>query len=158
GDGRMAEPDTIVDFIQNVPGKKTSVFQRLKGKKALVTAGPTHESIDPVRFISNHSSGKMGIAIAEQLAKEGADVELVLGPSAITPANHSIRVKQVTSANEMFEVTMEAFKKADITIMSAAVADYTPEKVSPDKIKKGDSDTLKLSLKKTPDILKALGK
>lgn len=158
GEGRMAEPETIVAFIQNSAEKKSSSVQRLKGKKALVTAGPTHEAIDPVRFIGNHSTGKMGIAIAEQLAQEGAEVELVLGPSAIAPANHSIKVRQVTSANEMYEATMRAFKKADITVMSAAVADYTPEKVSVDKIKKHNSDTLKLSLKKTPDILKALGK
>jgi phosphopantothenoylcysteine decarboxylase/phosphopantothenate--cysteine ligase len=100
----------------------------------------------------------MGIAIAEKLADEGADVELVLGPSSLTPKNHSIKTTTVTSANEMFAATLKSFKKADIAVMSAAVADYTPENFSSEKIKKHNGETLKLSLKQTPDILKALGK
>jgi phosphopantothenoylcysteine decarboxylase/phosphopantothenate--cysteine ligase len=100
----------------------------------------------------------MGIAIAEKLADEGADVELVLGPSSIRPKNHSIKTTPVTSANEMYNATMRSFKKADIAVMSAAVADYTPENFAAKKIKKQNGAMLKLSLKKTPDILKALGK
>ncbi|HYV94054.1 MAG TPA: bifunctional phosphopantothenoylcysteine decarboxylase/phosphopantothenate--cysteine ligase CoaBC [Chitinophagales bacterium] len=159
GEGRMAEPETILAFIKNLVEKKTSSQKkRLKGKKAVVTAGPTHEAIDPVRFIGNHSSGKMGIAIAEKLADEGADVQLVLGPSSLAPKHASIKTTAVTSANEMFAATMKSFKKADIAVMSAAVADYTPENFSLEKIKKHNGKTLNLPLKQTPDILKALGK
>ncbi len=157
GEGRMAEPETILEFAENYFTKKNSEHKRLKGKKALVTAGPTHEAIDPVRFIGNHSSGKMGIAIAEKLAGEGADVELILGPSSLAPKNLSIKTTQVTSANEMYEAAIKAFKKVDIAVMSAAVADYAPENVSSQKIKKHNGNALNLSLKKTPDILKALG-
>ncbi len=157
GEGRMAEPENIVRYLSSaftdIPSEK-----RLMGKKALVTAGPTHEAIDPVRFIGNHSSGKMGIAVAEALANEGAEVELILGPSSLTPANIRISTVHVTSANEMYNATLTAFSKSDITIMTAAVADYAPEKVSPEKIKKHNGDDLHLSLKKTRDILNALGK
>lgn len=151
GDGRMAEPETIVSWLNNF----FLNHGKLKGKKALVTAGPTYEAIDPVRFIGNHSSGKMGIAIAVELNKRGADTTLVLGPSSEQiPAG--VNVIRVKSAEEMFNACVEVFPKADIAVMSAAVADYTPAQVAPEKIKKNDS-SLVIELKKTKDILKQLG-
>lgn len=158
GEGRMAEPENIVGFLKNYFEQDTSAGKRLKGKKALVTAGPTQEAIDPVRFIGNHSSGKMGIALAEALADEGAEVELVLGPSSLTAQHRSVKITPVVSAEDMYEAAMRLFKTADIAIMSAAVADYAPENFSSQKIKKHNGDVLNLSLKKTPDILRALGK
>lgn len=155
GEGRMAEPVDIVDFTASFlsNNKRTA----LSGKKALVTAGPTYERIDPVRFIGNFSSGKMGVAIAEELASSGADVTLVLGPSAIDVKNPGITVKRVESAAEMYDACMEVFPAMDIAIMSAAVADYRPANVSGVKIKKQDS-TLDIKLEKTKDILAELGK
>jgi phosphopantothenoylcysteine decarboxylase/phosphopantothenate--cysteine ligase len=129
----------------------------LVGKRALVTAGPTHEAIDPVRFIGNHSSGKMGIALAEELAGRGAQVDLVLGPSALSTHQQGITTHRVISAAEMYKACMASFTQSDITIMSAAVADYTPVEVAPEKIKKSGSDGLVLELTRTKDILKALG-
>ncbi|MFI5134473.1 MAG: bifunctional phosphopantothenoylcysteine decarboxylase/phosphopantothenate--cysteine ligase CoaBC [Chitinophagales bacterium] len=164
GAGRMAEPETILQFIQNLLSTKNSSSQKkspakkLAGKKALVTAGPTYESIDPVRFIGNYSSGKMGIAIAEKLAEQGAEVNLVLGPSSLSPVHPSIKTTRVTSAQEMFEAATKSFKKSDIAVMSAAVADFSPEKVAEQKMKKHKGDKMNLSLVKTPDILKLLGK
>ena len=153
GEGRMAEPETIVDYL------KTRFFlpERLAGKKALVTAGPTYEPIDPVRFIGNHSSGKMGLAIARELANRGADVCLVIGPTQL-PLNveKGITIKRVTTAQQMFDSCVEEYANTDITVMAAAVADYTPETVASQKIKKKE-DTLSVSLKKTNDILKHLG-
>jgi phosphopantothenoylcysteine decarboxylase/phosphopantothenate--cysteine ligase len=157
GDGRMAEPETILEFIHSIidstPGKTT---QPLTGKKALVTAGPTHESIDPVRFIGNHSSGKMGIAIARELAQRGAQVTLVLGPSTLTIEEPGISVLRVTTAAQMFDACIKAFDEAHLAILSAAVADYTPAAPAPEKIKKNDGP-LVLELVKTRDILKTLG-
>lgn len=152
GEGRMQEPEEMVHFLENFFSEKKS----LKGKKALVTAGPTFESIDPVRFIGNHSTGKMGIAIAEELADRGAEVTLVLGPSAITPG-HSIEVKNVVSAAEMFNETMKHIREADFIIMTAAVADYTPVIKKEEKIKK-TGDSLMLELTQTKDILLEAGK
>src|SRR5580692_10291364 len=124
GEGRMAEPDTIVSYVRDhILGAKA---QDLAGKKALVTAGPTYEAIDPVRFIGNHSSGKMGIALAEELAGRGAQVDLVLGPSALSTHQQGITTHRVISAAEMYKACMASFPQSDITIMSAAVADYTP--------------------------------
>lgn len=153
GEGRMAEPETIVEFL------KTRFFlpKGLAGKKALVTAGPTYEPIDPVRFIGNHSSGKMGLAIARELATRGADVCLVMGPTLL-PLNmeNGVTIKRVTTAKQMFDACVEEYVDADITVMAAAVADYTPETVASEKIKKKE-ETLNVSLKKTTDILKHLG-
>lgn len=160
GPGRMAEPEAVAEFVSNIllaAGAKTQK-KKLSGKRALVTAGPTYEAIDPVRFIGNHSSGKMGIAIAEALASQGAAVTLILGPSSFTPRHPGITVQQVTSAKEMYEATTAAFPGADISILSAAVADFTPEKVSENKIKKGSKPKMKLTLVRTKDILGTLGK
>ena len=151
GEGRMAEPETIAGWVNDFFKKK----DQLKGKKALVTAGPTYEAIDPVRFIGNHSSGKMGLAIANELFSRGADVTFVLGPSGIkVPDNFkTIRVK---SAADMLAACINEFNDKDILVMSAAVADYTPVTVVDEKIKK-NSDTFSIELKKTTDILKELG-
>ena len=154
GDGRMAEPETILTFIRD---HLSETGQRdLTGKRALVTAGPTYEAIDPVRFIGNHSSGKMGIAIAKELADRGAMVELVLGPSSLAAETPGITVHRVVSAEEMYNASLKIFPDTNIAVMSAAVADYTPAAKSPEKIKKS-SDILVLELAKTRDILKALG-
>ncbi len=160
GDGRMAEPETILKFIEPILGGAESAPpaqpQSLTGKKALVTAGPTHESIDPVRFIGNHSSGKMGIAIARELARRGARVTLVLGPSALSIEEPGITVQRVTTAAQMFDACVKAFDDAHVAVLSAAVADYTPAAPVNEKIKKNDG-SLMLELVKTRDILKTLG-
>jgi phosphopantothenoylcysteine decarboxylase/phosphopantothenate--cysteine ligase len=151
GEGRMAEPEKILQHLQDFFFSSTE----LKDKKILVTAGPTYEAIDPVRFIGNHSSGKMGVAIAEEFAARGANVTLILGPSnAVTGKN--INVVKVTSAQQMFDACINNFSKTNIAVMAAAVADYTPEYFSTKKIKKTE-DVLSLNLKKTNDILKTLG-
>ncbi|MCB0701046.1 MAG: bifunctional phosphopantothenoylcysteine decarboxylase/phosphopantothenate--cysteine ligase CoaBC, partial [Chitinophagaceae bacterium] len=133
GEGRMAEPADIVSYVA---GFLSANNGRLAGKKALVTAGPTYERIDPVRFIGNFSTGKMGVAIAEALAAEGADVTLVLGPSNVDVAKNGINLVRVESAQEMYDASANAFKSADIAVMSAAVADYKPAEVADKKIKK----------------------
>ncbi len=153
GAGRMLEPEEIVFFLD----ESTRLTEKLKGKKVLVTAGPTYESIDPVRFIGNHSSGRMGFAIAEEFARHGASVTLISGPTELHELNENIKRIDVTSADEMYEKTVTQFAKTDIAVMSAAVADYTPEKVSITKIKKS-GDELHLKLKKTKDILAELGR
>jgi phosphopantothenoylcysteine decarboxylase / phosphopantothenate---cysteine ligase len=151
GDGRMAEPETIVAWLNNFFLNKLE----LKGKRVLITAGPTYEAIDPVRFIGNHSSGKMGVAIAVEMKKRGADVVLVLGPSAIqVPEN--IELIRVKSADEMYQACIKYFDTTDIAIMSAAVADYTPVSSAKEKIKKTE-DVFNVELTKTKDILKSLG-
>jgi phosphopantothenoylcysteine decarboxylase / phosphopantothenate---cysteine ligase len=152
GDGRMAEPETIIQFVENIFFLKND----LAGKKVLITAGPTHEAIDPVRFIGNHSSGKMGIAIAKELAARGANVDLILGPSSLKINIPGINVTHIESAAEMFDAAVEKFTTADIAVMSAAVADYKPTTISKEKIKKNDG-TLVIELTKTKDILKTLG-
>lgn len=152
GEGRMAEPEHIVAFLENVFFSKKD----LAGKKALVTAGPTYEPIDPVRFIGNHSSGKMGLALAAELAGRGATVQLVLGPSAIHVNIEDVEVHRVTTAAEMFQSCQEKFRDADIAVMAAAVADYTPAHTASEKIKKTE-EHLRLELVKTKDILKSLG-
>jgi len=152
GTGRMAEPEQIMMFLE----KTIKAGLPLLGKKALVTAGPTYEAIDPVRFIGNHSSGKMGFAIADELAALGAEVTLVAGPTqekSIRP----VRRIDVVSAAEMLSACETAFEGTDITVMSAAVADYTPVEVADQKIKKADGK-LHLVLKKTTDILAQLGR
>ena len=152
GEGRMAEPEELVNIIT----KHFSENLILKGKKVLITAGPTQEPIDPVRFISNHSTGKMGFAIADKFAKAGADVTLVSGQVALKSPDASINLIKVRSANEMYEITKMYFDEADIIILSAAVADYTPTVVTDKKIKKKE-DTFTIELTKTTDIAKMLG-
>lgn len=153
GKGRMAEPEEIFEAAKNYLLQN----QDFSGKKVLITAGPTREKIDPVRFISNYSTGKMGYAIAEEFSSRGADVFLVSGPVEVTAKNHKINVLHVNSAAEMYEECVKIFPECDIAIMSAAVADFTPEITSETKIKKtGDEMTIKL--KPTKDIAKELGK
>ncbi|MBN8667212.1 MAG: bifunctional phosphopantothenoylcysteine decarboxylase/phosphopantothenate--cysteine ligase CoaBC [Chitinophagales bacterium] len=151
GEGRMAEPETIFSFIQ----EHFFFREELKGRKAIVTAGPTYESLDPVRFIGNHSSGKMGVEIAKALYARGAAVTLVLGPSA-QPNPSGIETIRVHSAQQMFEAVSDRFDQTDIAVMSAAVADYTPVNTAAEKIKK-TGDRLVLELQKTPDILRTMG-
>lgn len=153
GQGRMAEPSDIICFIENDILKNLP----LRGEKILITAGPTFEAIDPVRFIGNHSSGKMGYAIAETAASMGAEVVLISGPVSLQIVNSLIKIINVTSANEMYEATHTHFNDCNIAILSAAVADYTPIEVANQKIKKKES-SLKMELKKTKDILASLGK
>jgi phosphopantothenoylcysteine decarboxylase / phosphopantothenate---cysteine ligase len=153
GEGRMPEPEELVNhlslfFAENKP---------LKGVKALVTAGPTYEQIDPVRFIGNFSSGKMGVAIAEALAAKGAHVTLILGPSHEHTYNAQVNTINVKSAEEMYEASVTAFSGTKIAVLAAAVADYKPAEPSTEKIKKKESE-LTLKLVKTKDILAALGK
>ena len=151
GEGRMAEPENIVNWLDNF----FLIARELEGKKVLITAGPTYEALDPVRFIGNHSSGKMGIAIAEEMNKRGATVTLVLGPSCIA-VNSNIHVVNVRSAEEMYKACEKNFDHSDIAVMSAAVADYTPTEVATEKLKKGSGD-LTLNLTRTKDILHSLG-
>lgn len=152
GEGRMAEPEEIVAFLTDDIKKKLPLF----GQQMLVTAGPTYEAIDPVRFIGNHSSGKMGFALADELASLGADVTLIAGPTAQRSIFKSIKRIDVVSASDMLNACLANFDKADACVMCAAVADYTPVTVASQKIKKHD-DGLSIELKKTTDILKTLG-
>lgn len=152
GEGRMAEPEEIINFLirhieQGLP---------LAGKKVMVTAGPTYEAIDPVRFIGNHSSGKMGFAIADQMARLGANVTLITGPT-VEKAHYPLKRVDVVSAADMYKACLQTYPESDITIMSAAVADYSPKTVSPHKIKKKES-TFSIELRKTIDILAELGR
>ena len=153
GTGRMAEPENILNTLNTALGKKKA----LSNKKVLITAGPTYEAIDPVRFIGNHSSGKMGYAIAECMAEQGAQVDLVSGPTHQKTTHPSIKVHRVTSTEEMYLESKKHFKHADISVLAAAVADYKPEKKASQKIKK-TSDRLSIELTKTQDIAAALGK
>ena len=153
GEGRMAEPEDIIEFIHTELKKKLP----LRDKKALVTAGPTYEAIDPVRFIGNHSSGKMGFAIAEELSALGASVTLITGPTSLTLSDKTINRVDVTSAEEMLKATTDNFPESSISILSAAVADYRPAEISRIKIKKESFD-LTLDLVKTTDILASLGR
>ncbi len=153
GKGRMEEPEEIVTFIKQHLKKGL----KLERKKVLITAGPTYEQIDPVRFIGNNSSGKMGYELAEIAAKLGADVTLVSGPTKLGIKNKDIKKLDVISANDMYQAVMNYFKAADIIIMAAAVADYAPEKPSDTKIKKAGNN-LSIALKPTHDILAEVGK
>ncbi len=156
GKGRMAEPEEIVKEINNLFSKKKS-HKPLRGKKILINAGPTREPIDPVRYISNYSSGKMGIALADAAAEYGAYVDLVLGPVSITPKNSSINIIQTTTAESMASECISRFAHSDIAILSAAVSDFTPVKVEGKKMKR-DVKKLTLQLKPTIDIAGTLGK
>lgn len=153
GAGRMSEPETIVAQMLAAEGQG-----RLRGRSVLVTAGPTHERLDPVRFLGNYSSGKMGFAIAEVLASEGADVQLVAGPTTATLSpDPKINRINVTTACEMYEAATHIFQHCDAAILTAAVADYRPAEVSVDKIKKQGDSGLILTLVQNPDILATLG-
>lgn len=152
GEGRMAEPENIIAFLENDIASKLP----LKGKKVLITAGPTYEAIDPVRFIGNHSSGKMGFDIANEAANKGAEVILVSGPTHLNVQNSSIKLIRVTSAQDMYDVCHEYYHEVDVAIAAAAVADYRPKNVAQQKIKKNDV-TFSIELEKTKDILASLG-
>ena len=156
GKGRMAEPEEIVKEIENFFTKKKS-YKPLTGKRILINAGPTREPLDPVRFISNFSSGKMGIALADAAVEYGAEVDLVLGPVSIVPLNNAVNIINVTTAESMAAECISRFPECDIAILSAAVADFTPEQVNKNKIKK-DSNELFLKLKPTTDIAASLGR
>jgi phosphopantothenoylcysteine decarboxylase / phosphopantothenate---cysteine ligase len=153
GIGRMAEPEEILEALHQYFNET----QSLKGKKSLVTAGPTYEAIDPVRFIGNNSSGKMGFAIAEELANRGSEVTLIAGPTGLTTHHPNIRTLQVTSAEDMYQSCIANFSNSDITVLSAAVADYRPVQAAAQKIKKTENG-LMLELVKTKDIAAELGK
>ncbi|PWS26692.1 bifunctional phosphopantothenoylcysteine decarboxylase/phosphopantothenate--cysteine ligase CoaBC [Pedobacter yonginense] len=152
GAGRMAEPEEIVAFLEHALKKSMPFF----GKKVMVTAGPTYEAIDPVRFIGNHSSGKMGFALADELAKLGAEVTLIAGPTSEKSTEALTRI-DVISAQDMFNACNANFEQSDVTIMCAAVADYRPKMIAEQKIKKQESD-FNLALEKTVDILASMGK
>ena len=147
----MPEPETLFEYILRTVGYPKD----MAGKKVLITAGPTREAIDPVRYITNHSTGKMGYAIAENAMLRGADVTLVTGPCAVEPPMF-VKVKPVISAQDMYEAVTEEYDQTDIVIMTAAVADYRPAQVSTEKVKKQDSD-LSIPLVRTKDILATLG-
>ena len=153
GQGRLAEEENILKAIEDFFNVKN---RNLKDKTVLITAGPTYEAIDPVRFMGNHSSGKMGFSLAEEAASRGAKVILVSGPSSLKTKNPNIEIHRVTSAKEMYEEVFKYFDKSDIAIASAAVADYAPREAASEKIKK-DCESLILELVKNPDILKAMG-
>lgn len=155
GQGRMAEPETISNTIESFFNSSQKT-KSLTGKTVLITAGPTYEAIDPVRFIGNHSSGKMGFSIAEEAANRGAKVILISGPSSQQIHHQNIEIHRVTSAKEMFEQVFNFYENVDITIASAAVADYAPKEIAKEKIKKND-DSLTIELVKNPDILKTMG-
>lgn len=152
GEGRMAEPEQIIKYVE----ENFFLTRKLEGKKVFVAAGPTYEPIDPVRFIGNNSSGKMGIALAHELHHHGADVTLVMGPSYLDFSENELKLVKVITASEMFDVCVKLFKDSEIGIMAAAVSDYTPVFTSDKKIKKKE-DKLVIELTKTKDILKTLG-
>lgn len=153
GEGRMAEPEQIVSFLMDYIKEALT----LNGKSALVTAGPTYEPIDPIRFIGNHSSGKMGIAIADELAKRGATTTLVLGPSHYVPEQANVNLIKVQTASEMYEAVRQIYREQDILVFAAAVSDYTPRRVHDQKMKKGQGN-LSIDLERTVDIAETLGK
>ena len=153
GEGRMAEPENIVAFIEADIQSKLP----LKDKKILITAGPTYEAIDPVRFIGNHSSGKMGFDIAKSAANLGAEVILVSGPTHLSVSHSLIKLVPVVSAQQMYDACHEYFNEVDVAIAAAAVADYKPKVVANQKIKKTDA-SFSIELEKTQDILESLGK
>lgn len=153
GEGRMAEPENIVTHLADFFHKNVS----LKGKQILITAGPTYEPIDPVRFIGNRSSGKMGLALAEEASRRGAKVTLVLGPSALSTKDPKIEIQRVETAQEMYEAAKQKYSAVDVAILAAAVADYRPGTVARHKIKK-ETDRYAIDLVRTPDIAAELGK
>ncbi len=154
GKGRMEEPENIVAILENF----FSQHNTLIGKKILITAGPTYERIDPVRFIGNFSTGKMGYAIAEECAARGAEVTLISGPTALSVTHPAIRLIKVESANEMYKAAMNIFPHMDAAILSAAVADYRPEHTADEKMKRTEDKNISITLIPNPDIAAALGK
>jgi phosphopantothenoylcysteine decarboxylase/phosphopantothenate--cysteine ligase len=152
GEGRMAEPEAILEVLD----RHFRNANRLSGKRILVTAGPTYEPIDPVRFIGNRSSGKMGVAVADELGARGAAVHLILGPSALSPVQSGVEVIRVGTALEMHEAATQIFDRCDAAVLAAAVADYRPAEIADQKIKKS-GDAMNLSLIKNPDIAATLG-
>ncbi len=154
GKGRMEEPENIVQVLEDYFASK----EDLAGKKVMITAGPTYEKLDPVRFIGNFSSGKMGFAIAEACAERGAEVTLVAGPVSLKTNHPNIHRVDVVSAQEMHDVAVSHFEATDIAILSAAVADYTPDTVADQKMKRKSGVDLMLNLKPTKDIAAELGK
>lgn len=154
GQGRLAEPETILQKIEVFFTQNHS--KNLEGKTVLITAGPTYEAIDPVRFIGNHSSGKMGFSLAEEAVKRGAKVILISGPTSQKTSTKNIEIHRVTSAKEMYDEVFKCYEKVDIAIASAAVADYAPKIVAKEKIKKSEEE-FTIELVKNPDILKTMG-
>ena len=154
GQGRLAEPETILQKIEDFFAQNQS--KNLEGKTVLITSGPTYEAIDPVRFIGNHSSGKMGFSLAEEAVKRGAKVILISGPTSQKTSNKNIEIHRITSAKEMYEEVFKYYEKVDIAIASAAVADYAPKIVAKEKIKKSEEE-FTIELVKNPDILKTMG-
>ena len=150
----MAEPEDIVAFVSKHLTKDNT---KLAAKHVVITAGPTFEALDPVRFIGNHSSGKMGICIAEEAAERGAKVSLILGPSKLSTNHPNVETIRIQSAQEMYEATVERYATADATVMAAAVADYRPKVVSTEKIKKKDGE-MAIELERTKDIAAEVGK
>jgi phosphopantothenoylcysteine decarboxylase/phosphopantothenate--cysteine ligase len=152
GKGRMAEPENIMAFLSEAFDKKKD----LTGKKVLITAGPTHERIDPVRYIGNRSSGKMGMALAEECARRGAEVVLILGPSSLDTNTANIAIERVVTAEEMYASAQKHHHSSTLCIFSAAVADYKPQNPASRKIKKSE-EAFQISLQRTPDIANELG-
>ncbi|WP_323756285.1 bifunctional phosphopantothenoylcysteine decarboxylase/phosphopantothenate--cysteine ligase CoaBC [Roseivirga sp.] len=152
GQGRMAEPENLIAYLSDFFSKKST----LKGKKVMITAGPTYEAIDPVRFIGNHSTGKMGFALAKEAADQGAEVTLITGPTHLTIDHAKIKLIRVKSGDQMYDACSTANQTTDINIMAAAVADYTPKIVADQKIKK-KGDEMTIELVKTTDIAKSIG-
>ncbi|MDY3089620.1 MAG: bifunctional phosphopantothenoylcysteine decarboxylase/phosphopantothenate--cysteine ligase CoaBC [Porphyromonas sp.] len=153
GKGRMEEPEVIVERLEAFFAES----KRQKGKKVLITAGPTYEALDPVRFLGNHSTGRMGIALAEAYAREGAEVTLVLGPTSLRPQVEGIRLVSVTSAQEMLTACQQVATLVDIAIFAAAVADYRPAEPATEKLKREQQELLQISLVRNPDIAATLG-
>ena len=156
GQGRLAEPETILQKIEDFFAQPLPQSHSLDGKTVLITAGPTYEAIDPVRFIGNHSSGKMGFSLAEEAVKRGAKVILISGPTSQKTSTKNIEIHRITSAKEMYEEVFKYYEKVDIAIASAAVADYAPKIVAKEKIKKSEEE-FTIELVKNPDILKTMG-
>lgn len=156
GEGRMAEPEELCRFLEKLLASLQKKTADLKGIKVLITAGPTVEAIDPVRYITNHSSGKMGFALAKAFADAGAEVTLVKGPTGLMREIPGVQPIEVDSAEAMYNAALEVFESVDVAIMAAAVADYTPMEAAPEKIKK-NADQMVIHLKKTRDILATLG-
>lgn len=154
GQGRLAEPETILQKIEDFFAQNQS--KNLEGKTVLITAGPTYEAIDPVRFIGNHSSGKMGFSLAEEAVKRGAKVILISGPTSQKTDHKNIEIHRIISAKEMYDEVFKCYEKVDIAIASAAVADYAPKIVAKEKIKKSEEE-FTIELVKNPDILKTMG-
>ncbi len=153
GPGRLAEPEDILLQLATYFHYR----QDMNGLKVLINAGPTYEAIDPVRYIGNHSTGKMGVAIAEEFSRRGAEVFLVLGPESVLPDNPHIHIERITSADEMLAACLHRFSEVKVAVLAAAVADYKPASVAAEKIKKS-TETLSLELVRTPDVAEALGK